>query len=299
MRKSTTIMIITLITVFGAAPGPARLANVGDGSRAEMADQVLDRARAALGGEAKLKAIRSLSAYGKLRRVMKNVDQSGKVKLEMLLPDKFRMTTTLSVAQGVDITMVAALDGDQASKSSMPNSPGAIIVTAKDRGKEDKAADLKEVRATFVRYMLAWLLTAPPSNPVEFNYAGEAEAGDDHADVLDVKGSDGLEARLFFDKKTHSLLMMSYWVERAGAPADDLSAKASVRDVDKALREAKSQTRKEKTEIQVYFSDYRLADGIYFPHHLLRTINAQPIEEWELEGFKVNADLNAEKFLKK
>src|SRR2546430_1813968 len=71
--------------------------------QADRAQEVLKQARAALGGEAKLKAIQSLSAAGKYRRIIQDHDISGEVEVEMLLPDKYIKSDTMSM-MGAEVT---------------------------------------------------------------------------------------------------------------------------------------------------------------------------------------------------
>ena len=49
--------------------------------------------------------------------------------------------------------------------------------------------------------------------PLEFKYAGQAEAPDGKADVLEVQGPDGFTAKLFVDGKTHLPLMLT-WMDK-------------------------------------------------------------------------------------
>ena len=46
--------------------------------------------------------------------------------------------------------------------------------------------------------------------PLSFGHAGQAEAPEGKADVLDVKGAGNFTARLFIDSKTHLPLMLSW-----------------------------------------------------------------------------------------
>jgi hypothetical protein len=57
--------------------------------------------------------------------------------------------------------------------------------------------------AEFSRYLLAMILTPPPSVAVEYKYAGESDVEDVKADVIDVTGPDNFSVRVFFDKKSH------------------------------------------------------------------------------------------------
>ena len=86
---------------------------------------------------------------------------------------------------------------------------------------------LRSARADMARTVLALLLTPPAAVPIEFSYAGEAEAADGRADVIDAKGPGSFAVRLFLDKATHRPLMLAYkgvapqmriMTQRGGAP---------------------------------------------------------------------------------
>ena len=64
--------------------------------------------------------------------------------------------------------------------------------------------------AEFSRYLLAMILTPPPSFAVEYKYAGDSEVEDAQAEVIDVSGPDNFAVRVFFDKKSHLPLLLSY-----------------------------------------------------------------------------------------
>ena len=69
---------------------------------AAKAQAILAQARQALGSEAKLKALQSLTINGKMRRVMGDRDMSGEVQFDILLPDHTMKIETLSpIAQSV------------------------------------------------------------------------------------------------------------------------------------------------------------------------------------------------------
>ena len=56
--------------------------------------------------------------------------------------------------------------------------------------------------AEFSRYLLAMILTAPPSLAIDYKYAGESEVEDVQADVIDVTAPDNFSVRIFFDKNS-------------------------------------------------------------------------------------------------
>ena len=69
------------------------------GTGVDRAEELLKQARAALGGEAILNAIQSLSVSGKLRRITQDRDQSGEIEINILLPDKFKKTETMNLVE--------------------------------------------------------------------------------------------------------------------------------------------------------------------------------------------------------
>jgi hypothetical protein len=158
------------------------------------------------------------------------------------------------------------------------------------------------IRSDFARLSIGWLLTTPSSFPVEFSFAGEAEAPEGKADVLDVKGPGGFAARLFLDQKTHRPLMLTYngkkprfitHTKAAGAPENP-------EEVEKRMKEMEAEAAKQPdVEFRIYLSDYREVSGVSFPHKLTRSIENEVNEELEIKNVKINPQLKPEKFVKK
>jgi hypothetical protein len=71
------------------------------------------------------------------------------------------------------------------------------------------------VKQDFVRLTLGMFATSFPSYPLTFTYAGQAEAPQGSADVLDVKGPANFTARLFVNSQTHLPIMVT-WTAPAG-----------------------------------------------------------------------------------
>src|SRR5258708_8860155 len=98
MQKIVTLSIITVFVL-----GSAAYAAGDDTTAAARGQQVLAQTRAALGGEAKLKAVQSLSATGSFRQVVRgatpqgNMEVEGEVQLDFLAPDKFKRVHTTEV----------------------------------------------------------------------------------------------------------------------------------------------------------------------------------------------------------
>jgi hypothetical protein len=282
--------------------GPASGAAQGPGS-SKQAQELLRQARMALGGS-KFQEIRSLSISGDLRRVSANQDQTGAIKLDFLLPDKLKKTETLNLVAGIELTLVTALNGDQAWTDSSTNS-GTAQVTVIRPGAQNKNLDTNqshEVRAEFARYMLALLLAPPRWVRVDFTYGGAAEAPDGRADVIDVKGQDGFVARLFLDGKTHRPLMISYrGIAPRMAVKRPAGSAAGPEDIDRIVKEAQKEAPpRQEAEMEIRLSDYRDEGGILLPHYITKSVDGKVAEEWKINKLKVNPEgLKPEKFLKK
>jgi hypothetical protein len=260
------------------------------GSKEERAQEVLRQVREVLGGETKLNEIQGFSASGPFRRVANEQEQSGDMRLDLLLPDKFKVSETLNLIAGLELTIVSALNGDNVWTDTHSSSSNAQVTMVRRKGNEQQANDeqLNGLRADFTRYLLALFMKPPPTAAIVFVYGGEAEAADGRADVLDLKGANGFTARLFIDKKTHRPLMMSYRdvVMRMKTMK---SSGGNLGDVDKIVKGAQAKTpSQQESDVQLRFSDYRAEKGVLLPHLIAKTVNGQPFEEWEVKNFKFN-----------
>jgi hypothetical protein len=179
---------------------------------AAQAQQLIAQARAALGGD----KLKSLSVIGNYRRTFGQMEMSGEVSYDLLLPDKMMKTETMSPAPSLEITRVETLNGDDVWEDQQQRGGGGMMIFRRGPGglgaDPEKARDMMRqgVRSDFARLVIGWLLTTPSSFPVEYSFAGEAESPDGKADVLDVKGPGGFAIRLFLDQKTHRPLMLTY-----------------------------------------------------------------------------------------
>jgi hypothetical protein len=76
--------------------------------------QLLADARKAIGGDDKLRAIKTLQASGSFRRSAGNNVLEGDVDVQIQLPDKYRRNESTGVAGGVVVDRTEALDGAEA-----------------------------------------------------------------------------------------------------------------------------------------------------------------------------------------
>jgi hypothetical protein len=164
-----------------------------------------------------------------------------------------------------------------------------------------QAAMQQGVRSDFARLSIGWLLTTPSSFPVEFSFAGEAEAPEGKADVLDVKGPGGFAARLFLDQKTHRPLMLTFKGRKPRIITQTATGgHRNPEEVEKRAKEMEAEAAKQpEVEYRIHFSDYREVNGVSIPHKITRSIEDEVNEEMEIKNVKINPQLKPEKFVKK
>ena len=46
----------------------------------------------------------------------------------------------------------------------------------------------------------------------------------------------------------------------------------------------------------MFFDDYKQVDGVWLPHHVSRSIDGKPSEEWTFKTIKVNPAFKADAF---
>jgi hypothetical protein len=266
----------------------------GNAQTRERSQELLRQAREALGGQARLGSVQALAVSANFRRKTGELDLSGQIKLEFLLPDKFMRSETTNLPGNIgQITSAMVLNGRQAWTDFRSSSSEVPLVRSASGDPQREAELQTRLRSEYLRYLIAWLLTVPSSIRVDFDYAGEAQAQDGRAQVLDVKGGDGFVVRLFLDDKTHRPLMLSY---RAPAPRQFNIGVGRTGNIIKGKGQTPGSG---DIDVQVHFSDYRSVDGILLPYRLTKTVNGTVEEELNIVKFKINPALKAGQFQKK
>lgn len=269
------------------------------------AQQLIKQTRKALGGEEALTSVRSMTVSGKLRRN----ERPGDLKVLFLLPDKFRRSETMNPIADIELTLTSTLNGSESwTDSSTAGGAGAHINSRQVNqggGAQTPGARAQFMRQEFARDLIGLLLLSPPSVPVEFTYAGQAEAKDGRADVLDVKGPDGFAARLYLNQTTHRPLLMQYKGVIPRMAINTTTRTGGREDLDKILKDAKEgrgqgiPAARQEGDLETFFADYRAVDGIMLPHRITTSANGKLIEEWEIKKYKINPPLTPQDFEKK
>jgi len=227
------------------------------------ADDVLKAARAALG--AKLSTVQSLSLWGADRRgpqaseMAFTIDLSGKYLKEQ---------STLSSGGQIE-----RIGGDGAVGGGMPGDdggPGFSLSLIEGFDGDDywarngSGSGKRVFVGNFVRYVLALTLVPPAGFPVAFTYGGRLESPHGTMDALEGKGPDDFLIHFYLDAKTHLPVTMVY---HEGAQ-----------------------------EIQLWLTDYKPKEGIRFPHTIAWLADGNPVEQFQIQHFKINPKLRPQKF---
>ena len=275
----------------------------------KKADELLAKARAALGGDKNIAKVQGVSAVGTIARAMGDRTITGELTLDFQLPDKMLRSDSISpMGDSVTVVQEQGFSGDTLLRFSkvLNAAPGMVVRTppAPAAGSPEEAQQLKNSRAEFARIVVAMLLAAPKSLPIEFTSGGEAESPDGKADVIDLKGDGGFAAKLFLDQKSHQPLMLAY---RGVSPQIRVQTQTMTRPAPPDGRAAAEGDHAqpaalptpELVDIQMFFDDYKNVDGVLLPHHISRSVDGKTTEEWTFKTVKLNPAFKPDTFAKK
>jgi hypothetical protein len=126
------------------------------------------------------------------------------------------------------------------------------------------------IKQDFVRLTLGMFAASFDSYPLIFTLAGQAEAPQGRADVIDVKGPSNFALRFFINAETHLPIMVSWTMPGPqGKPV----------------------------EHRVYYADYRdVGKGLRFPFRLRRATGGETVEETNFDEFRINARIDPRRF---
>lgn len=297
---SKLLLILTLILSSATAA-------FADDARAQ---EILKQARQAIGGEEQLQKIQALQIIGQYRRVFGERQMGGDREISILLPNKYLVEDAMN-AGGLSTAMIntRGLNGDKAWSGNSGGGGGMVFRMAGPGGQqaspEQMEAMLKRIyNAEFSRYLLAMILTPPPSLAVEYKYAGESDVEDAKADVIDVSGPDKFSIRVFFDQKSHLPLLLSYrgpkprvvtMTRPAGSAAKPEDIKKAQEDTEKKMH-AEAPPVPEEVDFYIRLTDHKKVGGIMLPHKLTFLTDSEVSEEFEISKYQLNPQFKADHF---
>ena len=295
------ILPLLAITIFCTSVAFAK-----DDARAQ---EILKQARQAIGGDEQLQKIQGLEIKGRYTRTFGDRQMGGDREISILLPNKYLVEDAMN-AGGLSTAMIntRALDGDKAW-SGNSGGGGMVFRIGGPGGSQISPEQMEAMQrriytAEFSRYLLAMILTPPPSLAVEYKYAGESDVEDTQADVIDVSGPDNFSVRVFFDKKSHIPLLLSYRGPKPRIMTMTRQAGSKVEDVAKAREEAEKKMHAEappapeEVDFYIRLADHKKVGGLMLPHKLTFLTENEVSEEFEISKYQLNPQFKADRFEK-
>jgi hypothetical protein len=274
--------------------------------------EVLRQAREAIGGDEQLQKIQGLHINGQYRRVFGERQMGGDREISILLPNKYLVEDAMN-AGGLSTAMIntRGLNGERAWSGSSGGGGGMFIRMGGPGGQnatpeQIEAGLRKAFGAEFSRYLLAMILTPPPSLAVEYKYAGESDVEDVQADVIDVTGPDNFAMRIFFDKKSHLPLLLSYrgpkprimtMTRQGGGNAKPEDLKKAREEAEKKMM-SEAPTAPEEVDSFIRLTDHKKVSGLMLPHKLTFLTENEVSEEFEISKYQLNPQFKADQFEK-
>src|SRR5688572_5474529 len=333
MKKTVILSLTFLTSVFAFAQSPELPATSGE------AAAVLGSARDALGGEKRISAIKTVVASGRTRQLQGDNLVPIEFEITIELPDKYVRTDEIPARESGPSSRGFNGDGLIQSGDSPggprrggpPPGTGGLPPPGPARGPAGAEAGktpagpppnlTAPVKQDFARLTLGMFATSFSSYPLSFAHAGQAEAPEGKADVLDVKGAGNFSARLFIDSNTHLPLMLSWTTPPnlvpvvagqkppANLPPGSVTFETPMPPPDAATAEQKKQFEDEAlaarkkamasaspTENRIYYADYRDVDGHKLPFRIRRAVGATTVEETTFDRYRINTKIDPRKF---
>ncbi len=320
MRRFVPALVTAVVVIFVFICGTERptLAQMRD------AASVLAAAREALGGEAKLSAVKTLIANGRTRQVRGDNLVPIEFEIQVELPDKYSRRDEFPAQDSGPST--SGFNGDNLILIPRPPPPPSRAGAAPPSPEQQQAAmraRLVAAKQDFARLMLGLFATSFSSFPLTSNYVAQAEAPQGKADVIEVRGPMNFAARLFVQAETHLPIMLTWQAPAGrgpggappggppagGAPAGGAPAGGPPPSGPPptsppsggaarggAPPGAAAAGPPPAVEQRLFFADYREVDGVKFPFRLRRAAGADTTEETAFDRFRINAKLDPRRF---
>jgi hypothetical protein len=250
------------------------------GAQTANADAVIAAARAALGGEAKIAAVKTFIATGRTRQVRGENLVPIEFEIQAELPDKYSRRDEFPAQDAGPVTAGFVGDALVLIPRPVPPPPKPGAPTPPPGAQEAMLRGrLVTAQQDFARLLLGMFAGSTPAFPLTYSYAGQAEAPQGKADVIDVKGPNNFSARLFIAGDTKRPIMLS-WQGGPGGPGAPGAQGAPRAPVEQRL----------------FFADYRDVDGLKLPFRLRRAAGTETTEETTFDRYRINARVDPRRF---
>jgi hypothetical protein len=287
---AVTIVLICLGTY--QAPGLAQ---------ARTAESVLAAARAALGGEAKIAAVKTFIATGRTRQVRGENLVPIEFEIQAELPDKYSRRDEFPAQDAGPVTAGFVGDALVLIPRPVPPPPRPGMPAPPPQAQEMMFRQrTMQAKQDFARLLLGMFAGTTSAFPVTYSYIGQAEAPQGKADVIEVKGPANFTARLFV-ADTGLPIMISWQppggpggpgaMARPGGPPPAAGAPPAG-----AGPAGPPPGAKPAPEQRLFFADYRDVDGLKLPFRIRRAAGAETTEETTFDRYRINAKVDPRRF---
>ena len=266
------ILILSLISTI-KGQGEASFHNQKD----DKAEEVFKLARQAVGKNIDTNNIKTLSAVftGDYQSPKKEASSNNKVsysfesKWQVEIPDKINVQKSISYETNQELDEII-INGGAITTSFKPILEGRTVqisISPENKQKRDAKSKVEYTRNAFVNFfplLLRW------NGETEFKFIGNVETKDGQASVLETIMPDKSRWQLFFDQKTHLLLLM--------------------------VQTSLDGETNEKVELKYFFSDYKEDNGLFIPYKITSQQNGEVVQEQNLKMLKINPTFKSEIF---
>lgn len=280
----------------------AALIAVGLGAQARTADDVLREMRAALGGDAVLDAIQTLSVGGDITHSAGSVRSTSSLELIAILPDHFleirrhRQSFPGPAPMEIETTNYAGFKGDELLRrtdSTMPVPPDPF----------PPARLLQDFKRRFARLAVGLFGKSLAGSPFVFSHVGQETVDGQPTEVLEMKAPDGYAMRLYVNSTTHLPTMVAW---QAPPPVVFTMTSTSTVAVRNGQVVSQSQPAFDpmgpppRPEPDVTwrsdFSEFKVQDGLNWPHRFREMLGDKVTADMKLGKFKINPKIDPRRF---
>ncbi len=263
-------------------------------AQARTADSVMAAARTALGGDAKIAAVKTFIATGRTRQVRGENLVPIEFEIQAELPDKYSRRDEFPAQDAGPVTSGFVGDALVLIPRPVPPPPRPGMPAPPPQQQEMMLrARLMQSKQDFARLLLGMFAGTTPAFPVTYSYVGQAEAPQGKADVIDVKGPANFAARLFV--ADNGLPIMLSW--QAPGPADAarwsrrptiwrsrpgagrVTRLTRITRITRVTRGPRLTRLTRGPEQRIFFADYRDVDGLKLPFRIRRAAGSETTEE--------------------
>ena len=179
------------------------------------ANKVLTDMRAAIGGDEKIAAVRSLTADDATRLPMSKSTMVSETNLALALPDKYVVRSMLTPMFNVTYRTSGFNGTGVITQTDVPpvlnnrvmvRTPG-MIWPFESLTPAQRDSLLREAKHDFARTALGLFGSSFEAFPLRFSYAGQEDLPQGTAHVIHATGDDKFDVRLFVDTRTHLPVM--------------------------------------------------------------------------------------------